>query len=412
MAKKKDEVTVLIKFDSLKEAVCSWCGTTFHFCHQQSVAGAGANEFRARQDALEKACSEVEEEIGHERCPGCGALQTCMMADTQATGHGCLIWVGEILFVIAVGLGLLLSDNIISFVSMPVLSWFVGGASLLLFTANVYLARMNPNADLSQGLEIARKSLNEKQLAIVTRGSTSDVPESIPCPMSLMQIVLLVLMGFGTLSVAGAEMFRLTAGWPANRSARPLVAGPGDEVMLFFPETLPCLKGNWRGTVQVDFTDADGKWPKRPLPATCRTEDWGRLLLGKRVKNQDTLIWTKIQIPDDAEFSDKSLRLHSEIAVTYPTSTGLFGFEDREAHFTHDFELHLATARAGQQYEALWWIGLLGGGGLIVLSNYLLRHFQTRLAKNSPQPRTLSVKEAVASPGDDDDDVPVLQEDE
>jgi hypothetical protein len=188
-----------------------------------------------------------------------------------------------------------------------------------------------------------------------------------------------------------AEIVAMMSGWHSNPSAFPPVAGPGDTVILYWPESLECLKRHWKGTVEVQYTDDQQTLPPTPVKATCPSEDWGGFIGGRGARNTDITIWTQVTLPDDPALAGKTIRMPSKIAVVYPHSKGLFGFENREADFATEFKFRLSSPKAAETYFLLWWAGLLVGGGLVVVAGFILRRHELQLLNVSMFPVTLKI---------------------
>lgn len=389
---KTDQVTVTARYECIKEVDCACCGTTYRFPYKSSVSGSGLNRTLARQALAKKAPAELEGEPGSERCPTCGVLPDCMDLDSRALGHGCLMWFILIVFGIALLLGYLLNEKVIAFVSLSSLIWVTAVCLLLAVLANLKLVRKNTNENLQEKRKAAELRVEEELVTVVSAGTSGALPNSVPRPLRAVQMLAIVLSIIGIGLLPAAEIVGLVSGWHSNRSAFPPVAGPGEDVVLYWPETLVCLKGFWKGTTSVQFTDEQQTLPLSPVAAACSTEDWGQFVGGRGTRNQETTIWTRITLPDDPGLSGKSIRLPAKISVTYPHSTGIIGFENREAEFANEFQFRLSSPKAAQTYFALWWGGLVLGGGLIALSAFLLRRHAMGLLSTSVYPITLNLR--------------------
>ena len=394
MAKKNDTVTVTEEFNCDKEIECAWCQTKFQYQHKMHVSGSGLNELQAKKEAARKALSDLEKEPGNEKCPTCGALQVSMEANSFAAGHIVAAVFAAIILLIAIGVGALLNGKLISFISLSTASYVFVLLLLIPVAYNLWLVFSNENSNLEAGLADAKQKVSDGTTKVLSRKPGIAVPESIPRSLTALQYVAIVLSVIGIALVPAAEIVRLASGWPSNSAAFPPVAGPGDEVTLYWPQSISCLKHFWKGTVTVGFADPDKPGNTAPLGATCETKSWGSFIGGKGATNKDTAIWTNVKLPDNPGLAGKTIRLPSRISVTYPHSTGLFGFEERQTEFNNEFQFRLASPKAASTFCLLWWGGLLAGGGLVVISGLLLRQVQLSLLKNSPQPETLNVRNA------------------
>jgi len=406
---KKDAISTTQEYECTKEVDCQWCKTTFQFPIKTSVTGSGPKMSAALDDAEEKAVKELKEEPGQQRCPTCGALQVCMGASSHALGHGCAMWFAGVFLLLSVGAGFLIREKLISFMTMPMITWLLLVISLLAVAYNVFVVLTNPNQDLAKGREEVQENLEKKPVTTISKGNGS-VPDSLPKSMSVLQIVAIGLSVFGIAMIPAAEWLRIASGWPVNSSCVPPVAGPGDEVTVYWPKTIECMKGHWRGTVKVEQLDAGPNGQRAAIGATCSTDSWGQFIGGKGAKKRDTAIWTKIALPNDPSLSGKTIQLDAKISVEYPRSTGLFGFEDAKEDFANVFTLKLAQPAAAGKYESAWWFGLIGGGALVTLASFLLRRSQLSIYAASVQPRTRNIRnleerpKAKKKPAETDDD--------
>lgn len=390
---KKDSVSVNEEYQCVKEVDCDVCGTTFRFPYRSTVSGSGETERDAQRDAAKKAQKELTDETGSERCPNCGALQVCMEAGAKALGFGCATWLAGFLFLVGGALAAVNHFQLISYPTMPMICWLLGLFSLPVIAWTIFLARSNANLDLEQGLREAKQKLESQHLTIVSAGEPGAV-QLARLSMTSIQMVALGMGILGLLLLPSAELLRIASGWTMNSNTTPPVVGPGDDLQLNWPESLQCVKGHWRGTATVEYTDAERTLPSTPLAATTRSEDWGNFIGGRGARNQTTLIWATVKIPDDPGLAGKTIRLNAQITVNYPTSTGLFGFENREDTLSHEFPITLAPAMAGSTYKIVWWGGLVIGAGLILLSAYTLRRGQLNLFKACARPRTFDIRPA------------------
>jgi hypothetical protein len=389
MAKK--DVTVSVDFVCLKELECANCATTFRYPHKSSVSGTGPTNAQARSDAVRKSTAELEGEPGSERCPNCGALAECMEVDTRALLSGCRLWYTVFVVAVAVFVGYLLNEHIVAFVSLSSLIWITVALLLPAVALDIWLARWNANADLQFWAEQGKKKLERIPIAVVSTGTEIKNRNSIPRATSLTQQSAIVVAIMGLCVMPAAEIMGLISGWHSNPSAFPPVAGPGDQVILYWPESLECLKRKWKGIVEVQFTDEQQTLAPTPLKAICPSEDWGRFVGGKGTRNTDITIWTQVTLPEDPSLSGKTIRMPSKISVVYPHSTGIFGFENREAEFATEFQFRLSSPQAAQKYLMIWWVGLLIGGGMVVVSGFVLRRYELNVLKTSMYPITLNV---------------------
>lgn len=400
----KNDVTVTEKFACDKEVNCAWCGATYEFVHEASVSGTGKDHRIARQKMKEQVQKELEGDTGSERCPTCGAMQLAMDANTSAAGHGCAMWFAIILFGIIALLAFLQSQGVITFVTLPTLSIVMLVILLPAVLYNLWIVWSNPNASLDAGLRDAEQKVTDGKVKILKAGNSMAVSESIPRQVTPMQYIGVVLCLLGISAFPAAEILRMTKGWKTNARTFPPVVGPGDEVTLFWPKSLSCLKGKWNAQATVEMTDAAGTMPAAPLAATSSNETWGDYIGGKGATNRSTAIWMKVTLPEDANLAGKEIRLPSKITVNYPHSNGMFGFDNNQESFENNFTLQLSGPRAGVSYYRNWWIGLSTGGFLVIVSAFILRRIQLRILKDNPKPVSRNFRRAETEKTSNDQD--------
>jgi hypothetical protein len=183
----------------------------------------------------------------------------------------------------------------------------------------------------------------------------------------------LVLLGLGLMALASSEAVRLAAGWPLNRDCVPMVAGPGDEVDIYFPDQISSIKGYWKGQPTVSVTNAQELGlAEAALPATSEDDHWGSVMMGKHVSPKNAQLWARVSIPESEGLAGETLQMKIALDVAYPAKTGMFGFQEVRQGFAHATELRLASALAGFMYQVVWWGSLLIGAGLIVLAELFL----------------------------------------
>src|SRR5207245_8083776 len=66
------------------------------------------------------------------------------------------------------------------------------------------------------------------------------------------------------------------------------------------------------------------------------------------------------------------VKLHILMQVDFPTMAGDNKFDNVSRAFNHPTSIQLAAPRAGSTYTTLWWLGLAGGGILMLALNGIL----------------------------------------
>jgi hypothetical protein len=254
-----------------------------------------------------------------------------------------------------------------------VAAWVAFGICALIALGHFRLAVNNPNADLEANRKKAEEAVGANTLKLVDPGSKGPPPLSYPQRLGFLQWSALVLLGLGLMALASSEAVRLAAGWPLNRDCVPMVAGPGDEVDIYFPDQISSIKGYWKGQPTVSVTNAQELGlAEATLPATSEDDHWGSVMMGKHVSPKNAQLWARVSLPESENLAGETLQMKIALDVAYPAKTGMFGFQEVRQGFAHATELRLASALAGFMYQVVWWGSLLIGAGLIVLAELFL----------------------------------------
>jgi hypothetical protein len=364
MASKKSST---VELKSWKEHTCAGCGGTFRYRIERSRFAQGDTPWEAEAKARAEASAAIQNEVDMQPCPACGMYQPDMLGDSQATLHGCL------LVLVVLVLGVLAVVVLAAFVPQYVAAWVAFGICALIAFGHFRLAVNNPNADLEANRKKAEEAVGANTLTLVEPGRKGPPPVSYPQRLGFWQWSALMLLGLGVIALASSEALRLVAGWPLNRGCVPMVAGPGDDVDIYFPDQISSIKGYWRGQPSVSVTNAQELGlADANLPATSEDDHWGSVMMGKHVSPKNAQLWARLSLPESENLAGETLQLKVALDVAYPAKTGMFGFQDVRQGFAHATELRLASALAGFMYQVVWWGGLLIGAGLIVLAEIFL----------------------------------------
>jgi hypothetical protein len=173
-----------------------------------------------------------------------------------------------------------------------------------------------------------------------------------------------LLFALAPVSVLTAEIVRTTQGWPANSNCYPPVVGPGDEVRIYFPQTVRSAEGHWRATPTVEVQSEEiAGLPDAQVHATSANDQWGATISGSGNNpptNKHVRLWMKVQIPDAPDLSNNRLPLQLKLKVSYPQLTGRYReFKEVAEEYTHQTELQLGpTGKVGARFHSWVWLGL------------------------------------------------------
>jgi hypothetical protein len=393
MASKKSST---VELKSWKEHTCAGCGGTFRYRIERSRFAQGDTDWEAEAKARAEASAAIHNEVDMQPCPACGMYQPDMVGDSQATLHGLL------LVLVVLALGVLAVLVLAAWTPQHVAAWVTFGICALIAFGHFRLAVKNPNADLEANRKKAEGAVGANKLTLVEPGSKGPPPSSYPQRLGFLQWSALVLLGLGVMALASSEALRLAAGWPLNRGCVPMVAGPGDDVDIYFPDEIKSIKGYWNGKPTVTVTNAkELGLASAALPATSKDSHWGKVMMGRGMRPRNEQLWATASLPESEGLEGKTLQLQIALDVAYPAKTGLFGYEDVRQGFSHSTEVGLAWALAGLMYQVAWWGGLLIGAGLIVLAELVLYRSAKRRKRSALASRVVPITDdapAQASP--------------
>jgi hypothetical protein len=179
-----------------------------------------------------------------------------------------------------------------------------------------------------------------------------------------------ILCLLATLAVGSAEFLRLAKGWPVNRDWYPEVVGPGDAATFHLDRKVSgTLNGLWAGTATAKVTNAAEVGLANPnLTAFSRSREWHNMIhTHPSARGIEAQPWIRIYIPNEPQLAHQVVSIEAEVNATYPSLTAMRYYEEHEQSVSQSVRLWLAAPGAGQLYNLLWWFGVMGGCGALIV---------------------------------------------
>jgi hypothetical protein len=360
-----------------KEHTCAGCGCVYRYLLRCRKTARGPSESAAAQQARQAVVAAILQEVALAPCPRCGLYQRDMVAAHRARWHGTLTWASLPVLLVPVVLGAL------DVLPLDVAAWSAAGVGGALVLGHGWLNYRNRNRNRAANRRLAEKLLArgevEEQLP-PTRDAEEVREAGRPARTACLGALLLSVA-----LVAGGELFRVAAGWPANRDWRPAVAGPGDEARIYFPERFSSPDG-WSTQALVEVVNA----VEVGLPP-------GTMLTATSPEGRDTpgpaQLWARVHLPPADDLAGKALRLRLQIVVMPRT--------ERQApaaprSFYRTAELRLAPAGAGRTYRVGWWCGVVAGSVVLLAGGAWLKKINDEIVRGAEPPRIIPYQTGAA----------------
>ncbi len=376
-----------------REHTCIHCGCRFQCRIDSKVIGAGPSPLAANLKANRVLYKSLASAVARRPCPTCGLNQPDMVGPARFRLH---------LFVFFALLGSLFFAMLVLRIALPAASetpflpLIASGIVLALIgtglLAHLAIDMKNPNKNLLANLEVAQAYLQSGQLRLIASGDEliARDPPSASGWRPAGQFALYGVMLLALVMVPMGEALRLTKGWQINRNCDPVVAGPGDNIKVQFPDRIVTVKGNWRGEGQAEILNADDLGVPSDMKLVSSHDNWGEQI---RIEHEYEAhfvreLWARIELPDDPRLGGKTLQIKMELDITYPKwKPG--GFENTKETATHTVTLAVASERnAAATYYRYFIVGALGGLVLALLASCLLT-FRTAWVRTRALPSEL-----------------------
>jgi hypothetical protein len=403
--------TSTIHINVWKEHTCVRCGRVFRYLFKRKKTGSGATPDKAAAAAR----AAVEKALAHETdlqpCPGCGLYQPDMIGNQKARRHRWVVFAA----LLAVALPLILYAT--DLVAGPAAAYLAAALCGIVLLLQWLIDRGNPNRDLEANHRLALMRVEKGDLWVPKdRQAPAEVDEDVTgSGWTRGHRTAYLMLSVAVLAFLSPDLVRAGKGWRANPEWVPVVAGPGDEPYVYFPDKITSVKGYWRGRPAVKVINWQELGLKNAVvPATSKADSWGnQIQIGsKESKTSTNTLWLRLRLPADARLEGKSLDLELNLIADFPELMGVNKWrEGSQAARTQRKTLLLSSTGAGAEYRSWWWGGYLGGAFLLVVPSIALVRLSTNLRRRALPttifvPDTQPVENAQERPGPDQADAP------
>jgi hypothetical protein len=351
-----------------KEHTCAACGARFRYLFQRKKAGQGNTPEAAEAAARNAVVQALEHEVDMHPCPACGRYQPDMIAVRRRRWHWYLFWIALPVLVLLVILG---GAHAIPYALAGYLAagWCAG-----LLLVHLIIDAINPNRDLERNQRLAADRVDRGDMWVPDE-QPSEQGEDVGSGWTSGHAICYLFLLAGVLALLAPDLLRIASGWTINaNSVYPEVAGPGDEVKIWFPDRVSSVKGLWNGTATVEVANAaEVSLAGGNLKATTNNATWSQTIRVKSSeKNSSSRLWVRVQLPPQADLAGKTLQLRMRLNVNYPAMAGGNRWNPAQGAFTHNTAVKLSAPNSGSQYTTWWWAGMLGGSLLVLVPSALL----------------------------------------
>lgn len=344
-----------------KQHSCVSCGAVYRYIFDRQIIGTATTAQGATQAAQKQAQAALVNQVDPWPCPHCGMYQPDMLNQNQAKRHGQLT-----MLTLAALVGVLL---LIGFANLPS-HWFpliVLGSGALIAAGHFWTALRNPNQNLSANRDRANKAIAQGKLILDSPGGGSQ--PSRGSGSKQLPAVALAALAIGVLSSPLAEVVRVAGGWPLNQAVSPPVAGPGDTIRVYLPQTISSVGGYWKANARAGAVGAED----RSFPASSRQADWGdEITTSSKQRTSTSSLWADVTVPDEPSLAGQTQQLQVDLGVTYPRMSGFNTFREVRESYSRTLDLKLAPPGSGRVYYRLWLGGMVACGILLLAAGGVL----------------------------------------
>lgn len=377
--------TSTIEVNVWKEHICSCCGGAYRYLFKRKKQGQGSSPDAARAAAHAAVVKALTYEVDMHPCPTCGLYQPDMIGSWRAKRHG---WITALaVTVILVPLILYLCD-VMTARGAAWTGGIIAAISVLLHWA---VDAVNHNRNLESNQQASQLRHERGDIWVPRNAKPSpDRDEAAATPYwSSSHTTTYIMMLLGVLAFLSPELVRMVSRWPANPDWVPMVAGPGDQPYVYFPEKITAVKGFWRGTPQITVRNYQELGLKAPqIQGQSQADSWGQQIQigSKESKTSSKTLWARVLLPPDPQLEGKVLDLQIDLVVNYPQLQGANQWI--EEHFqprSLQQKLQLASAGAGSKYKGWWWGGFFTGVFLMLVPGIALTRISSGM-RNQANP--------------------------
>jgi hypothetical protein len=374
--------TQTVEVSVWKEHACAGCGTVYRYLFKRRMKGQGGSPEAAARAAEKVVTHALKNEVDMQPCPGCGLYQPDMIASRRRRRHWWAFWAGAPVY------GLLLVLLLTDVLSYGATALLAGLAALPLLLAHLLIDLDNPNRDPEANRRLGRR---REKAGDIWVPDDSPEPEESEAPIGTGvgagHAVCYLLLGAAALAFFLPWGLRLALGMRGNPGWYPEVAGPGDSAYVYFNDSVTSVKGLWNGQPRVTVVNAGELGPGGPVAvaATSNNDNWGNSISvsSKESKTKSPTLWARVQLPADPRLAGQTLQLRIDMNVSYPALTGDKSWQPQTKAASHTTTLRLSSAGSGTLYKLSFWLGFLGGCGLVFLAGGLLPGFSSGFRKKA-----------------------------
>jgi hypothetical protein len=363
--------TSTITIDVWKEHTCVGCGNTYRYRFHRKKSGQGGSPAKAEANAQAAVMKAIAKEVDMQPCPGCGLYQPDMIGSRKSLHHW-LLTAGAAVCIL-VPLIIFAADGMSSVTAAWVTAILCG-----LFVVGHWLVDfINPNSNLKANRKLAKSRLRDGVLRVptdVVQGLDRDEGAGAPS-WSWAHTLAYLLMFAGLIAFICPELYRAAAGLKSNSDWVPIVAGPGDQPYIYFPDKVSSVKGYWSGSPNIQVLNFQELGLGNPnLPGSSNSDSWGNTIT---VNNESTTstktMWLRVHIPPDPKLEGKELKLQLNLSVNFPQLMGTDKWgPGTTAARPMTKTLVLGSSNCASRYRAIWWGGYLTGTFLVLFASILL----------------------------------------
>ncbi|WP_020470552.1 hypothetical protein [Zavarzinella formosa] len=190
------------------------------------------------------------------------------------------------------------------------------------------------------------------------------------------------------LALLAPPVRRMVLQTPLNEECEYAVVSPGLKVRVYLANDLQAIKGEWGGTGRAVALNADelGIPPELPVetPTLTKTDE---IYLKKDEGHKTPDTHVAITLPDDPALAGKTLRLRTDLTLTYPKSTERNFFEYHTANLSEERNLVLVTESERKTDLIVSVAGALTGLFFSFLGGALILWSDRRLRLSGAEPR-------------------------
>lgn len=388
--------TVTANVKCWKKHECVDCGCEFRYKFKRTIQGTGNSEKAAHASANKNVEATLRQQVDVRPCPSCGRVQPDMIGQVRAANHSIVGWVTLSIVSMFVILG---ATYILGASAAPFIVAILLAAAAVV---NFLIAIRNPNSDLEANRSGTEKSVRKGEVEITEEGKTSGL-EKPPHPMGMPHWIGIGAGGLAAIVALAPVICTSFNGLKTNRESYPQVVSPGDEVKVYFDDTIDCVKSYWSGSPIAKITNAADLGIAENILSASKTSTWGgNISVKSSEKHSRPSIWATLTLPNDPKIAGQTIRVRVNMNVRYPNADASDRFNDQNKPMSKEFEITVSPSSASTKYGTLWWLGMAGGSLLSVGSCFYLRSLAKSLQAHAIPPDVESITDEEKD--DDEDD--------